>query len=66
MELDKINRINFLAKKAKTSGLTAEERREQKKLRDEYREEVRRSLEDELSRVEFTDAPLSGGRKGRG
>lgn len=66
MELDKIHRINFLAKKAKTSGLTAEERREQKRLRDEYREEVRRSLEDELSRVEFTDAPLNGGRKGRG
>ncbi len=64
MELDKINRINFLAKKAKTSGLTAEERREHKKLRDEYREEVRRSLEDELNRIEFTDAPL-GGRKER-
>ncbi len=63
MEKNKILRINYLAKKAKTSGLTAEEAAEQRMLRDEYRAEIRRSLEDELDRIEFTDAPLNG-RKG--
>ncbi len=60
MEKRKIDRINELARKAKAEGLSEAERREQKILRDEYRAEFRRSLEAQLSRIEFYD-PKTGG-----
>ena len=42
MVKEKIERINFLAKKSKTpEGLTTEEKEEQKELRDEYIREYR-------------------------
>ena len=44
MEKSKLDRINALASKAKTEGLTAEERAEQKKLREEYILEFRASM----------------------
>lgn len=44
MEQSKIDRINELARKSKTEGLTPEEAREQKALREEYIEAYRRSL----------------------
>lgn len=44
MEQYKIDRINALAKKKKTEGLTEEEEREQKELYAEYIAGIRRSF----------------------
>lgn len=44
MEKEKIERINALAKKAKAEGLTREEAGEQHALRQEYLDEIRRSV----------------------
>ena len=44
MKQEKIDRINFLAKKSKAEGLTQEEKAEQKALRDEYIQSFRASL----------------------
>ena len=58
---EKIARINYLAKKSKTEGLTDAEKAEQKALRDEYRAAFRRSLESQLKNVEFVDADQGKG-----
>ena len=57
---EKIARINYLAKKSKTEGLTDAEKAEQKALRDEYRADFRRSLESQLKNVEFVDGKNNG------
>ncbi len=44
MEKEKIDRINFLARKQKAEGLTDEEKEEQAKLRNEYILEFRASF----------------------
>ena len=44
-----IDRINFLARKAKSEGLTPEEALEQKNLRAEYVAAFRKSLESTLN-----------------
>lgn len=48
MTEEKINRINELAHKQKTQGLTEEERSEQYKLRREYIDGFKRSLTAQL------------------
>ena len=45
---EKIDRINFLARKAKSEGLTEAEALEQKSLRAEYVAAFRKSLETQL------------------
>lgn len=53
MDRQKIERINALTRKQRSVGLSDEERLEQKRLRDEYRAEFRRSLAAQLDRIEF-------------
>lgn len=55
MTKEKIARINYLAKKSKETGLSKEEKAEQKMLRDEYRAEFRRSLEAQLKNIEIVE-----------
>ncbi len=45
---EKLNRINFLAKKAKTAGLSSDEKAEQDALRREYIEAYKQSLRAQL------------------
>lgn len=55
MEQKKIDRINYLAKKAKTTGLTEAEKAEQQALRNEYRSAVIGNLQRTLERVEIQE-----------
>lgn len=48
MTPESIKRINELARKAKTQGLTQEEAQEQKKLRQEYLDSVKKNLVSQL------------------
>ncbi len=55
MEQKRIDRINELARKAKTVGLTDAEKQEQAKLREEYRADFRRSLTGILDNTTIVD-----------
>lgn len=55
MEQAKIERINYLAKKKKTEGLNEAELAEQKALREEYIQEIRKSFRATLDSIEVTD-----------
>ena len=55
MDQAKINRINELAKKKKHEGLTAEEKVEQAKLREEYIEGYRRSIRHNIEGIKLVD-----------
>jgi len=52
---EKIDRINELARKKKTAGLTEEELAEQAELRAEYLEKFRESFKKQLEQIEFVD-----------
>ena len=56
MEQAKIERINFLAKKAKTEGLTESELAEQAELRREYIEGYKANLRASLDNTYVVDA----------
>ena len=52
---EKLDRINELAKKKKTVGLTPEETKEQEELRKEYIEAFRASFRGQLNQVKFVE-----------
>ncbi|MEE1350792.1 MAG: DUF896 domain-containing protein [Clostridia bacterium] len=53
MDKKKIERINYLAKKSKSEGLTDSEKKEQKELREEYLALVRKNFKTQLDNIEF-------------
>ncbi len=55
MNQEKIDRINFLAKKQKTEGLTDEEKAEQKILRREYIDAFKSNLISGLNSIYIVD-----------
>ena len=59
MEREKIERINALAKKSRETGLDEAELEEQKKLRQEYLEAIRRNFKNTLDNIEIIDKPVS-------
>jgi len=55
MDAKMIQRINELAQKAKTVGLTDEETAERDELRKRYIESFKASLRSQLDNIKFTD-----------
>jgi len=55
MDKIKIDRINELAYKKKTVGLTDEEIKEQAELRNEYLESIRANFRQTLESIEYKD-----------
>ena len=51
----KIDRINFLAKKSKTVGLSQQEKEEQQNLRKEYLANFRENFRKQLNSIEIVD-----------
>ncbi len=56
MDESRIGRINELARKAKTEGLTDAELREQALLRKEFIEDFRRNLRSQLDNIDIQEA----------
>lgn len=57
MDNEKIQRINELAKKSRTEGLTESEKIEQDTLRKEYIASVRRNFRAQLESIRYVDEP---------
>ena len=55
MDNEKIDRINTLAHKAKSVGLTEEETKEQAELRKEYLAAVRQNLQAQLNNIDVKE-----------
>ena len=55
VETDRLKRINYLAEKAKSVGLTEEEKKEREKLRKEFLEEFRKNARSQIERICFVD-----------
>ncbi|MCI5902141.1 MAG: DUF896 domain-containing protein [Blautia sp.] len=55
MDLSKIDRINVLARKSKTTGLTKAEKAEQAALRKEYIANIRMNLRSQLDSIDIQE-----------
>ncbi|HLR71714.1 MAG TPA: DUF896 domain-containing protein [Pseudogracilibacillus sp.] len=55
MSKENIKRINYLAKKSRTEGLTKKEKSEQQRLRQEYLVNIRKSFKNQLSSLTVID-----------
>ncbi len=55
MDQNKLNRINELARKSKSTGLTPQEKEEQKKLRAEYIAVIRMNLRSQLDNISIQE-----------
>lgn len=55
LEKSKLDRINELAGKSKTEGLTAKEKEEQAALRKEYIEKFRENFKGQLKQIKFVE-----------
>ena len=55
LDNEKIDRINTLAHKAKSVGLTEEEKKEQAELRKEYLAAVRQNLQAQLNNIDVKE-----------
>ncbi len=55
MDMEKIDRINTLAHKAKSVGLTEEEKKEQTRLRQEYIAAIRMNLRSQLDNIDVQE-----------
>ncbi len=55
MDKQKIDRINELYRRSKAEGLTEKEKKEQKLLRAEYLEAVRRNLRAQLNNIDIEE-----------
>ena len=55
LEKSRLDRINELAKKAKTEGLTEEEKKEQEQLRKEYIAKFRENFTGQLKKIKFVE-----------
>lgn len=55
LEKKDLERINYLAKKAKTEGLDEKEKKEQKALREAYLKNFRSNFRKQLENIEIVD-----------
>lgn len=56
MDIERINRINVLAHKAKSVGLTEEEKKERDALRKEYIAAIRMNIRTQLDNIDIQEA----------
>ena len=56
MKISRIERINELARKSKTVGLTEEEKKEQAMLRKEYIAAIRMNIRSQLDNISIQEA----------